>query len=219
MKTAYKDMFPHDFDRAKERNSIAFLPIWALERHWYHNALWLDCLKPEKILNLVAEKIWWVVFPSLYLWYDLYPHLDIKLKPNKAYDCYHIEPELYNDLIRWYVLRMKHIWFQRVFILSWHYPNKTILEETCKNLSDNKEGFQVSVHTEVDFVPNQEGDHAWKRETSLLMATHPTHVDLSLMEWKENRLLWVKWEDPSLSDKKRWEEMINLIVSNICDYL
>jgi len=216
-KVKYEEMFPFEFKEALENKPIAYLPIGSLEWHGHHNALGLDSLKAWKILELVAQKNGGIVFPPLFLGFDTYPDLDIEKYPNKAYDCYHLEEDLLKKLLESYIKRMIHIGFKTIFVLAGHYPNSKIASSIIEKLEN--QDVKIIVGKEPDFVEDQNGDHAGKWETSLLMSTFPHLVDLKLMEGKKDRLLAVNGEDPKDATKEYGEKMLNKIIDGIIKIL
>jgi len=210
-------MFPFKFKEALKNKPIAYLPIGSLEWHGHHNALGLDSLKAWKILELVAQKIGGIVFPPLFLGLDTYPDLDINKYPNKAYDCYHLDDNLLKGVLESYFKRMINIGFKAIFVLAGHYTNSKIASSVAEKIEN--QDIKIIVGKEPDFVENQQGDHAGKWETSLLMATFPHLVNLKLMEGKEDRLLAVNGDDPKEASKEYGEEMLNKIIDGIIETL
>lgn len=211
MKTNYEEMFPHEFKLAISRNPIAYLPLGSMEYHGYHNALGLDSLKAWKICQLAAEKIGGVVFPPLYLGVDAWPDIDVQKYPNKQYDCYHIDTQLYQTVLENYFYRMTRIGFQKIFVLAGHYPNADIAKLAAQKYKDAK----ILIVKEPDLIAGATGDHAGKWETSLLMALFPNLVNLKLMDGKKDRLRAIEGNDPANSTTKYGNELLKKILSNI----
>lgn len=212
-KTSYEQMFPHEFKSAIERTSVAFLPLGSLEYHGYHNVLGLDSLKVWKICQLVAKKVGGVVFPPLYLGLDGYPDLDLKKYPNKQFDCYHLDRNLYKQVLENYFKRMARIGFKTIFVLAGHYPNAEVTQEAAAAFNTNE--VKIIVAKEPDFIIGAEGDHAGKWETSIMMYLFPELVDLKLMSSKHDRLRAVVGEDPFESSVDFGKEVVDKIVSGI----
>jgi len=213
MKTNYEEMFPHEFKTALEHNPLAFLPLGSMEYHGYHNALGLDSLKAWKICQLAAQKIGGIVFPPLYLGVDAWPDIDLQKYPNKQYDCYHIDTNLYKQILENYFYRMIRIGFKKIFVLAGHYPNSDIAKIASKEYE--KEGIKFVIVKEPDLIEDATGDHAGKWETSLLMALYPNLVDLKLMEGKEDRLRAIEGEDPVFATEKYGSELLDKMVLKI----
>ena len=114
VKTNYEEMFPNEFKQALNKNPLAFLPLGSMEYHGYHNALGLDALKAWKICQMVAKRIGGIFFPPLYLGVDAWPDIDLQKYPNKQFDCYHIDSELYQEILEQYFYRMKRIGFKHL---------------------------------------------------------------------------------------------------------
>ena len=213
LKVKYEEMFPDEYKQAFENNPTAYLAIGSLEWHGHHNVLGLDTLKAWKILELVAQRTGGIVFPPLYLGLDGYPDLDIVKYPHKAYDCYHLDEGLLNNVIKSYVKRMIHIGFKTIYILAGHYPNSKIAQSAIDEIKDV--GIRMIVHIEPDLVAGEEGDHAGKWETSLMLDLFPEFVDLSRMDNQPDRLLGVFGTDPKDSTKEYGQEMVKKIVAGI----
>lgn len=206
-------MFPDEFKKALTDNPTAFLPIGSLEWHGHHNVLGLDSLKAWKILELVAQRVGGIVFPPLYLGLDGFPDLDIVKYPHKAYDCYHLDADLLKNVIVSYIRQMVHIGFKTIYILAGHYPNSKIAQSAIADIKDKD--IKMIVHIEPDLVPGEEGDHAGKWETSLMLDLLPEYVDLSRMNNHTDRLLGVFGTDPAESTVEYGHEMVTKIVDGI----
>ena len=216
-KVKYEEMFPHEFKKAFGANPTAYLPIGSLEWHGHHNVLGLDSLKAWKILELVAQQKGGIVFPPLNLGFDGFPDLDLEKHPHKKYDCYHLDEVLLKKVIKSYIGRMIHIGFKTIFILAGHYPNSKIAQSIVKDFEN--EDVRILVGKEPDYVPDQEGDHAGKWETSLMMELYPNLVNLSLMENQKDKLQGVFGTDPKESSVEYGKEMVNKIVQGIVSRL
>lgn len=216
-KVKYEEMFPTEFKQALENNPTAYLAIGSLEWHGHHNVLGLDTLKAWRILELVAQRTGGIVFPPLYLGLDGYPDLDIVKYPHKAYDCYHLDADLLKKVIKSYVQRMIHIGFKTIYILAGHYPNSKIAQSAIAEI-ENK-NIRMIVNIEPDLVPGEEGDHAGKWETSLMLSLFPNFVDLSRMDNQSDRLLGVFGTDPKDSTIEYGQEMVEKIVAGIVSEL
>ena len=102
MKAQYKTMFPDEFLEAIDKNPLAYLPLGSMEFHGWHNVLGLDSIKAKRICQFAAERTGGIVLPVLSIGYDLFPNIDSSKHPNKRYDCYHIDPELYLKVLEQY---------------------------------------------------------------------------------------------------------------------
>ena len=211
MKVNYQELFPYEFKERLNANPLAFLPLGSLEYHGYHNVLGLDTLKAQKLCELSAQRAGGIVFPPLYLGYDAWPDIDPIKYPNKQYDCYHINKEVYVELLRQYFFRMKRIGFEKIFVLAGHYPNVDLAKETSQDIAD----IRFYIYKEPDLVEDQTGDHAGKWETSLLTYLIPEYVNLALMKDKSDRLFAVEGEDPNESSFEFGKSMTENIVSKI----
>lgn len=212
-KVRYSEMFPDEYMEAFRANPIAYLAIGSLEWHGHHNVLGLDTLKAQKILELVAQRTGGIVFPPLYLGCDAYPDLPFDKYPNKEYDCYHLDADLLQKVITSYVKRMIHSGFKTIYILAGHYPNSKIAQSAIAEIDNND--VRMIVHIEPDLVSGEDGDHAGKWETSLMLDLLPELVDLSRMEGQTDRLLGVFGTDPNESTKEYGQEMVEKIVAGI----
>lgn len=210
IKTNYEDLFPPELKERLNKNPLAFLPLGSLEYHGYHNSLGLDGLKAWRICQMAAQQNGGVVFPPVYLGVDAWPDIDLQKYPNKQYDCYHLDKELYRKVLESYFYRMARIGFKKIFVLAGHYPNADIARKATR-----PKGVQITIPTEPELVKGEKGDHAGKWETSLHMVLYPALVDLGLMKEKDNRLMAVDGEDPVLSSKEYGQEALEKILAGI----
>ena len=208
-------MFPHEFKGALTKNPVAFLPLGSMEYHGYHNVLGLDSLKAWKICQLACEKIGGVVFPPLYLGVDAWPDIDLQKYPNKQFDCYHLNADIYQEILENYYYRMVRIGFKKIFVLAGHYPNTDIAKLAAQKYKDTK----IIIVKEPDLIDGATGDHAGKWETSLLMALFPQFVDLKLMGGKEDRLRAVEGDDPINSSDEYGNELLGKMILKIAELL
>ena len=211
MKVQYKAMFPDEFSVALDKNPLAYLPLGAMEFHGWHNVLGLDSIKAKKICQLAAERTGGIVLPVLSIGYDLFPDADSENHPNKKYDCYHIDPELYVQVLEQYFKDIFKIGFKKLFVLTGHYPNKDIAQGVAKGFNDKK----IWVKTEADLIKGESGDHAGKWETSLMMAMFPEYVDINKGDNQENPLLAVAGEDPKTASVDYGQQALNKILGSI----
>lgn len=213
MKTNYEELFPEEFKQRIEQNPTAFLPLGSLEYHGYHNVLGLDALKAWKICQMAAEKIGGIVFPPLYLGFDAYPDIDLGKYPNKQFDCYHLDKELYQKVLENHFYRMIRIGFKKIFVLAGHYPNADIAKMAAEKFKD--QNVKVIVVKEPDLIEGETGDHAGKWETSLMMALFPEFVDLNRQRDKQDRLMAVDGVDPEESSAGYGKEILDKMISRI----
>jgi len=213
VKNSYPSLFPDEFDQVRERNSIAFLPLGALEYHGHHMVLGMDSLKAEKLCTLVATKVGGVVLPALNLGVDLFPNLDTEEFPNKRYDCYHLPPELYTNILARYYQNLQKIGFEKVFVMVGHYPNAEYARSAAENLK-----LEVIVFNEAELA-DMDGDHAGKWETSIMMSLFPEYVDLSKMEGKDEPLLAIAGESPVHASKRYGDKYVQIILERIIELL
>ena len=211
MKVQYKAMFPDEFLVALDKNPLAYLPLGAMEFHGGHNVLGLDSIKAKKICQLAAERTGGVVLPVLSLGYDLFPNLDVSKHPNKKYDCYGIDPDLYKQVLEQYFEDVFETGFKKLFVLAGHYPNKEIAEKAARKYPYK----QMWVKTEADLVEGETGDHAGKWETSLMMAMFHEYVDLNRGDNQESPLLAVAGEDPKAASAEFGQQALNKILGSI----
>lgn len=212
MKTNYEELFLEDFKDRIKQNPVAFLPLGSLEYHGYHNVLGLDALKAWKICCLAAEKIGGIVFPPLYLGFDVYPDIDLEKYPNKQYDCYHLNKDLYQKVLESYFYRMIRIGFKKIFVLAGHYPNADIAKLAAERYKDKAKFVIVK---EPDLIEGETGDHAGKWETSLMMVLFPELVNLEHGKNKQDRLLAVDGIDPKESSVEYGREILGKMLLRI----
>jgi len=210
MKVQYKEMFPEEFKAALTKKPLAYLPLGSMEFHGWHNVLGLDSIKAKRICQLVAQRTGGVVLPALSLGYDLFPDADHQRHPNKTYDTYHIDPDLYQRVLEQYFDDIFKTGFKKLFVLAGHYPNKDIAEQAAKKFAGKK----IWVETEASIV-NEKGDHAAKWETSLMMDLFPDYVDLGKLEGQQDPLLAVSGDDPKQSSAEFGHKAIAHILDAI----
>jgi len=215
MKVRYEEMFPDELKSTLDNNPLAYLPLGVMEFHGWHNALGLDSLKAQRICELAAEKTGGVVLPTLNIGHDLFPELDAAdaaKRPNKAYDCYAIEPETYHRVLEQYFENIFKLGFKKLLVLAGHYPNKDIGQLAAKKFKNSEN--QIWVMTEADLV-GERGDHAGTWETSLMMAMFPSLVDIDRGKAQDNRLLAVWGDDPVSSSLEYGQKMLKQIIDKI----
>ena len=150
MKYRYEEMYPNEFKAALDRTHLAYLPLGVLEFHGWHNVLGLDALKAQRICDLAAARTGGVVLPPLNIGYDLFPWQDASKAPRKVYDCYTIEPTVYQKVLEQYFEDILRLGFQKLLVLAGHYPNKDIALLAAKNVAGS--GRHLWVVTEADLV-------------------------------------------------------------------
>lgn len=164
MKVRYEEMFPDEFKAALKRNPLAYLPLGAMEFHGWHNVLGLDSLKAQRICELAAKQTDGIVLPTLSIGYDLFPWQDASKAKQKVYDCYTIEPTVYQEVLEQYFEDILQLGFKTLLVLAGHYPNKDTALLAAKKFEGS--GRKLIVVTEADLA-NEKGDHAGTWETSL----------------------------------------------------
>jgi len=212
MKIRYEEMFPDEFKAASVHKPIAYLPLGVMEFHGWHNVLGLDSLKAQRICELAAAKTGGIVLPTLSIGYDLFPWQDASKAKQKVYDCYTIDPDLYQKVLEQYFDDILQLGFKKLIVIAGHYPNKDIALKAAERV---KEAGQVIYILKEPDLLNESGDHAGTWETSLMMAMFPDLVDLERAKPGQDRLLAVWGKDPRDSSAEYGQQCLDQIIAGI----
>jgi len=170
-------MRPAQIDAAKARRPAIYVPFGAIEWHGYHNPVGLDSLKAHEQLVGLAQRVGGVVYPPVY-WgagggHTQWPH------------SYMVSGGLMAQLVCELLHGFQRDSYTHAILLSGHYPNRSeYLDAGIEAYRRIGGSMQVLALVENE-VPDVQGDHAAKYETSAMLYLDPETVDLDALEWAE----------------------------------
>jgi creatinine amidohydrolase/Fe(II)-dependent formamide hydrolase-like protein len=186
-KTAWMDMFPHEFHQEMARAPICYMPYGPAEPHGVYNALGLDFLECEALMHDVAATHGGIVAPP-FAW-----HIQEQQYYDWEMDCCGMGMSITSSLPEELFLHnvIPHIrnfdakGFKAAILVSGHFlgdmtADLTMLAELYVRRTGSP--MQISAGTyERFYTDGQFDDHAGLVETALLMYYRPELVDLSLI--------------------------------------
>jgi creatinine amidohydrolase len=171
-------MRPEQVSNEKENAPYIYVPFGAIEWHGYHNVLGLDALKAHEQLVALASRTGGVVFPPVYFGAG---------GKHTSWDLTYIfKPEPMINLTFELLNKFDRQNYQKVILLSGHYPNKNqFLEPAIRKYRHN--GGDIKI---LSIIENQiegiKGDHAAKAETSFMLYLHPSTVNMELLNTEQH---------------------------------
>ena len=187
-KTAWLEMFPHEFHQEMEVSPICYMAYGPAEPHGVYNALGLDFIECEMLLHDAARTHGGIVAPPFAWHIQEQQHYDWEI------DCCgmgmsmssSISEELFLHNVIHHIRNFDSKGFKAAILASGHFLCD--LTADMKMLADfyiRRTGspIQISIGTYDRFLTNYEfDDHAGVTETSMLMHYRPDLVDLSLID-------------------------------------
>lgn len=172
-KVKYEEMLPHEFEQARMRFPVAYVPVGSLEWHGRHLALGTDSLKAYGIVLRTAEKYGGIVVPPTY-----WGHMNTYGKP-----CCHpgLPPETVDALFTAIFQGLLVAGFKVVIGVTGHDIDEQLasLQKAADSISvaGKSVGFAMKEGDLYD-LDGDKMDHAGYWETSIMMVLHPELVDL-----------------------------------------
>jgi len=186
-KTAWNEMFPHEFHQEMERAPVCYMPYGPAEPHGVYCALGLDFIECEALMHDAARTYGGIVAPP-FAW-----HIQEQQYYDWELDCCgmgmsissSIPEELFLHNIIHHIRNFDAKGFKAAILVSGHFlcdmtADLTMLAEFYLRRTGSP--MRISAGTYERFYTTGEfDDHAGMVETSLLMHYRPELVDLSLI--------------------------------------
>jgi len=186
-KTAWLEMFPHEFHQEMERAPVCYMPYGPAEPHGVYNALGLDFIECEAILHDAARAHGGIVAPP-FAW-----HVQEQQYYDWEKDCCgmgmgmssSLPEELFLHNVLHHIRNFDSKGFKAAILVSGHFladltADMTMLAEYYLRRTGSP--MRISAGTYERFYNDGSfDDHAGIIETSLLMYYRPELVDLSLI--------------------------------------
>ena len=186
-KTAWMEMFPHEFHQEMATSPICYMPYGPAEPHGVYNALGLDFIECERLLHDAAATHGGIVAPP-FAW-----HIQEQQYYDWEMDCCgmgmsmtsSIPEELFLHNVIHHIRNFDAKGFKAAILVSGHFignltQDLTMLAELYVRRTGSP--MQISAGTYERFYTNGLfDDHAGFVETALLMHYRPDLVDFSLI--------------------------------------
>jgi len=182
-KVRWEEMFPDELLEAIDRCPVCYLAYGLAEPHGAYNALGLDWLKAQALVERAAREHGGVVAPPV-AWhiqerqeFDFLGSLGVKQPLSSS-----LPPELFYQLVLYQIRAIDARGFKAGILVTGHYGG---LEHDMRLLCEfyaRRTGLPLRLSavadSEVIRYENYHGDHAGICETAQLMALRPELVDL-----------------------------------------
>ena len=186
-KTAWLEMFPHEFHQEMQRSPVCYMPYGLAEPHGVYNALGLDFLECEMLLYDAAAAYGGIVAPP-FAW-----HIQEQQYYDWEMDCCgmgmsissSIPEELFLHNVIHHIRNFDAKGFKAAILVSGHFLCNLTADLTI--LADfyiRRTGSPMKIFAgtyERFYTIGEFDDHAGVVETALLMHYRPDLVDLSLI--------------------------------------
>lgn len=231
-KVHYFELLPHEFRARLTQRPVGYLPLGTLEWHGEQCALGSDALISQGLFERAARELGGIVFPPLFLGPDrASPQADGSVllgmdtanvtTPHRQLDgsCYWVPRGLFFQLCEAVLAQASRAGFQ-CMVADGHGPSRTAWGEQADDW-ERRFGLKlVSVVRDLKSGWRSQMDHAARNETSLMMALHPSLVDLSTLS--EDRSVWpqgVGGEDPRDATPEYGEECLRASLDALREHL
>lgn len=186
-KVNWEEMFPDELLKAIEEGPVCYCAYGLAEPHGTYNALGLDWLKAQALVERAARQYGGIVAPPC-AWHmqdnPSFPWLEsIGVKQSL---CSSIPPDLFYRLAMYQIRAIDARGFQVGILITGHYGG---LENDLRLLCEyylRRTGSPLRLYASADWelirFEDYSGDHAGICETSQLMALRPNLVDLERKE-------------------------------------
>ncbi|MBV7329307.1 creatininase family protein [Chloroflexi bacterium TSY] len=171
-------MRPAQIDAAKARRPAIYLPFGALEWHGYHNPVGLDALKAHEQLVGLALRAGGIVYPPIYFGagggHFHWPH------------SYMVSPDPMTQIVTGLLQRFEQDGYTHAILISGHYPNRSQYLDAGVAAYRQAGGTMRLLALVENQVPEIDGDHAAKYETSSMLYLDPPLVNMAALQGKPN---------------------------------
>ena len=231
-KVHYSDLLPHEFRARLAQRAVGYLPLGTLEWHGEQNALGSDTLISQGLFERAARELGGIVFPPLFLGPDrAAPQPDGRIlqgmdtanvtTPHRQLDgsCYWIPRGMFFQLCEAILEQAARAGF-KCLVADGHGPSRTAWAEQADDWEKRFGLKLVSIARDLRAHWRSQMDHAARNETSLMMALHPSLVDLSQLS--KDRSVWpqgVAGEDPRDATPEHGEECLRVCLDALRDHL
>lgn len=231
-KVDYEELLPHEFEERLAQRPVGYLPLGTLEWHGVQNALGADILQSRELFRRVAHRFGGIVLPPIWVGPDRVAGQETgpdligmdtanATTPHRVLrgSMYWIPRGLFLMIIESILGQARRAGFKCI-VADGHGPSRIAWAEMADSW-ETQFGLRL-LSAKRDF-PDQwrtQMDHAGRNETSIMLATAPNLVDLSLLptdraEWPQG----VGGEDPRDATIEFGEELIEATVTLIGDKL
>ena len=191
-KVRWEEMLPHEFLEARDRCPVGYLAYGLAEPHGAYNALGLDWLKAQALVEAVAKNLGGIVAPPLAWHIQELPEFhddgsghgwlcDVGVRQSL---CSSIPADLFYRMVFYQIRALDARGFHVGILVTGHYGGlERVLRKICEYYL-RRTGSPIRLVAIGDgecIDPDlpYRGDHAGVCETSQLMALHPGLVDLT----------------------------------------
>jgi creatinine amidohydrolase len=166
-------MRPAQVERARRLRPAIYVPFGSIEWHGIHNPVGLDAVKAHEQLTGLAARAGGVVYPPVFFGSGG-GHLDWP-------HTFMVDSEPMVAIVTRLLWGFERDGYRQAILLSGHYPNRGEYLEPAIH-SYKKDGGTMDVLALIENqIPNGQGDHAAKYETSFMLYLHPETVDMGLL--------------------------------------
>jgi len=194
--TLYERLTPAEFESRIKTAPIAYLPLGTLEWHGPHLPLGSDFLQSQSFFRRLARRVGGIVLPPLFLGPDRmqevngfeYYGMDLTKKvptpPQQLKgSAYWVSDKLFSEIVEAILKQLHRVGF-KIVVAHGHGPSTDYFVKNGKSLGEK---FDLVIMTiwrrKEDREPSMEFqyDHAATNETSIMMALHPSLVDMEYL--------------------------------------
>lgn len=191
-KVRWEELLPHEFIAARDRFSVGYLAYGLAEPHGGYNALGLDWLKAQGLVEAAAKQQGGIVAPPFAWHIQEVPEFhddgrghgwlcDAGVRQSLSSS---IPADLFYRMVFYQIRALDARGFHAGILVTGHYGGiELILRKICEYYL-RRTGSPIRLSAIADWecidadLPDR-GDHAGVCETSQLMALHPRLVDLT----------------------------------------
>ena len=167
-------MRPEAIEAAKEKQPAIYVPFGSIELHGYHNAVGLDSLKAHEQLVGLAVRVGGLVYPPVYFGSGGC-HADF---PSTFMVSGGPMVPVITELLHGFEAKG----YKKAVLLSGHYPNRgEFIDAAVEAFKSAGGGMNILAIVECE-VPDVDGDHGAKNETSFMLYLHPETVDMERLK-------------------------------------
>ncbi|MCS7115581.1 MAG: creatininase family protein [Nitrososphaerota archaeon] len=167
------------------RSDIAIIPVGSNEQHGPHNPLGTDYLVAKAIAEKAAERTGVVCLQVI--------PFGVSVHHKQFWGTIDISPKMFKGYLRDVCLSLNYFGVRKIVVVNGHGGNLYALNELALELREK--GIFVSVFQWwtaarkllPDIFKPEEREHACAEETSVILALHPTLVDMEKAVDEETR--------------------------------
>jgi len=232
MKVRWEEMLPHEFIEARDRFPVSYMAYGLAEPHGGYNAIGLDWLKAQGLVEATAKAAGGIVAPPFAWHIQELPEFHDDGNGNgwlaevgvRQSLCSSLPADLFYRTVFYHIRAMDARGFRGGVLVTGHYGGvEVVLRKICEYYL-RRTGSPLRLYAIADWECIDErfphrGDHAGVCETSQLMALRPGLVDLTRRTVSEELGTryagFVNWEKGPLPSQELGDKIVAMQIRNL----